>query len=88
MDLKLQNWGNSVSVRLPTQFLKDTGLRVGDSLRVERASPDSVILKPMRAKPARQYKLAELLESCNSEAPESADMVAWDAMRPEGKEML
>lgn len=88
MDLKLQNWGNSVSVRLPSQFLKNTGLLVGDTLRVEQADTDTVVLKPMKAKPARQYKLAELLASCNSAAPESADIVAWEAMRPEGKELI
>jgi len=36
----------------------------------------------------KRYRLSELLAQCNKNAPPPADMAAWNAVKPIGKEIL
>lgn len=73
MELSIQKWGNIAAVRLPTELLGLLKVSLGDKLSVD-VRPDGVMLKAKR--PA--YDLAELVAQCDLNAPEPADMAAWN----------
>lgn len=77
--LNIQKWGNSAAIRLPASMLAQIGAVIGDAIEV-----DPTALKVAKPK----YKLADLLEQCDKNAPPPADMAAWDAMKPVGNEVL
>ncbi|PYC24932.1 AbrB/MazE/SpoVT family DNA-binding domain-containing protein [Pseudomonas mosselii] len=84
MQIKIQQWGNSAAIRIPSTVLKQMRLEVGSTLSLDTAG-ESMVLKPVRAKP--KYTLEELMAQCDLNAPEPEDMAAWNTMRPVGREM-
>jgi len=83
MEVKIQQWGNSAAIRLPASVLKQMSLASGDVLSLD-VTPEAITLKPAKAKP--HYKLADLMAQCNLEAPEPAELEAWNSMQPVGRE--
>lgn len=83
MEVKIQQWGNSAAVRLPSAVLKQMGLAVGYVLNLD-FTPEAMTLKPAKTKP--HYKLADLMAQCDLNAPEPAELAAWNAMQPVGRE--
>ena len=83
MQVKIQQWGNSVGIRLPATILKQMNLGSGDMLSLD-VSDGAITLKPVKVKP--HYRLADLMAQCDSTAPEPADLAAWKAMQPVGGE--
>ncbi|WP_308925800.1 AbrB/MazE/SpoVT family DNA-binding domain-containing protein [Janthinobacterium sp. J1-1] len=81
MELSIQKWGNSAAVRLPTELLGMLKVSLGDKLDVD-VRPDGVFLKAKRP----VFSLAELVAQCDGTAPEPADMAAWSAPKPVGRE--
>lgn len=81
MELSIQKWGNSAAVRLPTELLALLKVTLGDKLSVN-VQPDGVLLKA--ASPS--YSLKELVAQCDPNAPEPADMAAWNSAKPVGRE--
>ncbi|UOD30742.1 PbsX family transcriptional regulator [Massilia violaceinigra] len=81
MELSVQLWGDSAAVLLPEELLDLLKARLGDKLTV-KVHEDGVLLKVKR--PA--YALADLVAQCDPSAPEPADMAAWNAMTPVGRE--
>ena len=84
MEVKIQQWGNSAAIRMPSALLKQMSLGVGDVLRVVSASVDVLTMQPAKAKP--HYNLADLMDQCDLNAPEPAELAAWNAMQPVGRE--
>lgn len=84
MEVKIQQWGNSAAIRMPSALLKQMSLGVGDVLSVVTASADVLTMKPTKAKP--HYKLSDLMAQCDLNAPEPAELAAWNAMQPVGRE--
>lgn len=84
MDVKIQQWGNSAGIRLPSTLLKQLGLGLGDLLQVVSASTEGLTMKPAKAKP--RYKLSELIAQCDLNAPEPVELAAWNNMQPVGRE--
>ncbi|QXI37749.1 AbrB/MazE/SpoVT family DNA-binding domain-containing protein [Pseudomonas xantholysinigenes] len=84
MQIKIQQWGNSAAIRIPSTVLKQMRLEVGSTLSLDTAG-ESMVLKPVRAKP--KYTLEELMAQCDLNAPEPEDMAAWNTLRPVGREM-
>ncbi|APC19504.1 PbsX family transcriptional regulator (plasmid) [Pseudomonas frederiksbergensis] len=85
MQVKIQQWGNSAAIRLPSAVLKQMSLVSGDVLVLDvDAATESLILKLAKAKP--HYRLADLMAQCDLTAPEPADLAAWNAMQPVGRE--
>lgn len=82
MELSIQKWGNSAAVRLPTELLGMLKASLGDKLSVD-VRPEGVMLKAKR--PA--YTLAALVAQCDMNAPEPADMAAWNKAKPVGREV-
>lgn len=78
MKLKVQKWGNSAAVRLPTAMLAQLCVKIGDVLDVDMFDQ---VAKLQASKP--KYKLADLL----AEMPNGMPMVeGWDSMQPVGRE--
>lgn len=83
MQVKIQQWGNSSAIRLPAIVLKQMSLVSGDVLVLD-VSAEAITLKPAKAKP--HYRLADLMAQCDLTAPEPAELAAWNAMQPVGRE--
>jgi antitoxin ChpS len=79
MEVKIQQWGNSAAIRLPSNVLRQMRLVSGDVLLLN-VDPDAqaITLKPARVK--RRYKLSDLMAQSNLTAPGPAELGAWDAM--------
>jgi antitoxin ChpS len=84
MEVKVQQWGNSAAIRLPATVLKLMNLVSGDVLKLD-VSAEVMTLKPAKAKP--HYHLADLMAQCDFSAPEPAELAAWNAMQPVGREV-
>ncbi|QXH35087.1 AbrB/MazE/SpoVT family DNA-binding domain-containing protein [Pseudomonas muyukensis] len=84
MQIKIQQWGNSAAIRIPSTVLKQMRLEVGATLSLDTAG-ESMVLKPVRAKP--KYTLEELMAQCDLNAPEPEDMAAWNSLSAVGREM-
>lgn len=84
MQVKIQQWGNSVGIRLPATVVKQMGLASGDLLSLD-VSAEALTLKPLKVRP--HYRLVDLMEQCDLTAPEPADLAAWRAMPPHGREV-
>lgn len=83
MEIKVQQWGNSAAIRLPATALKTIGIGIGNVLEMD-LTPEGMTLKPAKQKP--RYKLADLLAECDLAAQEPAELAAWNAMQPVGRE--
>ncbi|MGF6639702.1 AbrB/MazE/SpoVT family DNA-binding domain-containing protein [Paraburkholderia tuberum] len=81
MELKIQKWGNSAAVRLPTVLLEQIHASVGSSLKAD-VRPEGVLLTPAR----RKYSLDELVAQCDPKAPPPADLDVWSEVKPAGRE--
>lgn len=80
MRLKIQKWGKSAAIRLPTEFLNQVGLSIGDSIELSVLTHG---LKLETSKP--KYNLADLL----AEMPNVMPMVeGWDSMQELGLEII
>jgi antitoxin ChpS len=86
MELVIRKLGNSAGLTLPPSLLRDFDFSIGQSLLVERAPNNSIVL---RAKPTRKrYTAAELNKQCNLKAPMPTDLQAWEGMPAVGDEAL
>ncbi|MCP1120834.1 AbrB/MazE/SpoVT family DNA-binding domain-containing protein [Robbsia andropogonis] len=81
MELKIQKWGNSAAVRLPSALLEQINAPIGSSLNAD-VRPDGVFLAPAR----RKYSLAELVSRCDPKAPIAADAGTWEGAEAIGRE--
>ncbi|WP_416423687.1 AbrB/MazE/SpoVT family DNA-binding domain-containing protein [Pseudomonas sp. App30] len=84
MDVKIQQWGNSAGLRVPATVLKQLGISMGDTLSLDILD-GNIVLTPASKKP--RYTLAELLDQCDSTAPETEGMADWHALPPVGREV-
>jgi len=79
MRLKIQKWGHSAAIRLPSAMLTQVGAKVGDTLNAD-VSANALTLRV--AKP--RYKLADLLAEMPAKTPR---LERWDDMPPVGREI-
>lgn len=86
MEVKIQQWGNSAAIRLPSTVLKQMSLVSGDVLLLNvDSAAEAMTLKPAKAKP--RYHLADLMAQCDLNAPEPAELAAWNSMPAVGREL-
>jgi antitoxin ChpS len=83
MQLRIQKWGSSAAVRLPTAVLEQSGLSIGDVVDINyvRGMLTLVVSKP-------KYSLTALIAQCNPSAQLPADMIAWNQLHPVGHEAI
>lgn len=61
MIVKIQKWGNSLALRIPSSIAKQLGIQLNSLVDIEK-SGEKIIVEPFK-KP--KYKLAELLRGIN-----------------------
>lgn len=62
METKINKWGNSLAVRIPSVLVQDANLSDGLEMQIERKN-DKIILTPKRS---RDYSLDKLLSKVTS----------------------
>jgi len=80
MQLRIQKWGKSACVRLPTVLLEQIGARIGSVLEVV-VTNGSLIFQPVRR---RSYTLSELLAEMPGDSFPRGE--GWDEMPAVGRE--
>ena len=79
MEVKLQKWGNSDGIRIPSVFLKSLNLKTNDRIKIEQIDDKIVISKSDRDK----ISLKKLFDEYNGE--NLTNEFEWD--EPRGKEI-
>ena len=79
MEVKLQKWGNSNGIRIPSTILKDLKIKTNDRLILSQEDDKIIVSKPKKY----PFILEEEFEAFNEESPN--DDFEWD--EPRGKEI-
>lgn len=79
MEARLQKWGNSAGIRIPSSFLKSLNLKTNDKVVLEYDNDKIIITKPKKNK----ISLEERFAKYNGE--NLAKDFSWD--EPKGKEI-
>lgn len=79
MEAKLQKWGNSDGIRIPSSFLKLLNLKTDDILNITLENDKIIITKPKRTR----ISLKERFEQYNGE--NLTNDFSWDEAK--GKEL-
>ncbi len=79
MEARLQKWGNSDGIRIPSSFLKSLNLKTNDKVVLEYDNDKIIITKPKKNK----ISLEERFAKYNGE--NLAKDFSWD--EPKGKEI-
>lgn len=82
--IKLRKVGGSVMFPIPRALLESLGLSSSSSLGVEVA--DGALLARPQKRPT--YRLADLLEQCDADAPRAPEDDAWLNDGPVGRELI
>ena len=75
METKLQKWGNSVGIRIPSSMLKSLNLKINDTLELVEQDNRIVITKSNKQK----LSLKERFD--NYSGPNLAEDFVWDDAR-------
>ena len=76
--------GGSIMVAIPKPMLDGLGLGANEKVSLH-LDGNRLVMEP-RLK--RKYKLAELLEQCDLDAPAHPDVKLWDNLESEGQEII
>ena len=79
MEARLQKWGNSDGIRIPSSILKALNLKTNDTVNLEQIEDKIIISKPVKSK----ISLAEKFKEYNG--VNLAKEFSWDDAR--GKEI-
>ncbi len=79
MEVRLQKWGNSDGIRIPSSILKSLNLKTNDKMELEYNKNEIIISKPKREK----ISLAERF--ANYKGSNLAKEYVWDEAK--GKEI-
>lgn len=79
MEAKLQKWGNSAGIRIPSSILKSLNIKMNDILNIEQEEDKIVIRIPKKKK----ISLEERFKKYHGE--NLAKEFSWD--EPKGKEI-
>ena len=79
MELKLQKWGNSYGIRIPSVFLKELNIKENEKLNIEKQEDKIIISKSKKQKVSLKKLFSEYKEKNEN------DNFSWD--EPVGKEI-
>ncbi len=82
MEVTLKKIGNSTGLVMPPPVLRDLGLSVGRSFRLQTTADGKIILEPKR-----KFQLADMIAQCDLKAEPPADMKGWNNMPAVGGEL-
>jgi len=63
MQTNIQKWGNSLAIRIPKAFTKETGIKDGSTIDIT-LEDGKIIVKPLKV---MKYSLNDLLKKVNKE---------------------
>jgi antitoxin MazE len=76
----VQKWGNSLAVRIPSQFAKNLGVKNGSQIELELLD-DEMVIRPVKTKPMLDDLLAQTKGKTNPH-------LDYEFGVPEGKELI
>ena len=79
MEARLQKWGNSAGIRIPSNIMKSLNLKINDSLELKTEDKKIIITKSMK----KTISLEERFKAYNGE--NLAKGFEWD--EPQGREI-
>jgi len=79
MDIRLQKWGNSLGIRIPSNILKSLNLKSGDSVNIKEED-DSIIITKIKN---NKISLEERIK--NYDGTNLSKEFEWDD--PQGREL-
>ncbi|MCY7306881.1 MAG: AbrB/MazE/SpoVT family DNA-binding domain-containing protein [Rhodoferax sp.] len=81
LESTISSWGKSTALRIPSALVKASGLRIGQTVRLESSADGSITIRPVLARP----DLAALLAQVTPEnLPDQADVLSG---KPAGSEV-
>src|SRR6218665_821906 len=75
MELVFKRLGNSTGLTFPAAFLREHGVREGQTVVVEAADDGTITLQPKAIR--KRYTAAQLNAQCDWKAAMPSDLVAW-----------
>jgi antitoxin MazE len=78
--VNVQKWGNSLAVRIPSQFAKNLGVKNGSQIELELLD-DEMVIRPVKTKPTLDDLLAQTKGKTNPH-------MNYEFGVPEGKELI
>ena len=76
----IATWGKSTALRIPSALAKASGLRIGQTVRLESGADGSITIRPVLARPDLEALLAQVTPE---NLPDEADY-SWG--KPAGSE--
>ncbi len=76
----IQKWGNSLAIRIPSQFAKNLGVKNGSQVELELLD-DELVIRPVKIKPTLDDLLAQTKGKTNPH-------LDYEFGIPEGKELI
>ncbi|MBO5095421.1 MAG: AbrB/MazE/SpoVT family DNA-binding domain-containing protein [Bacilli bacterium] len=85
MESRLQKWGNSSGIRIPSSFLKSLGLKNDDKIEIVQGEDSIIISKPKK----RHLTLEERIEMYEKASDsEKGNIESYDWGEDLGKEII
>src|SRR6218665_1410487 len=84
MELVFKRLGNSAGLTFPAAFLREHGVREGQTVVVESADDVTITLQPKAIR--KRYTAAQLNAQCDLKAAMPSDLVAWERAPGVGSE--
>jgi antitoxin MazE len=80
LEATLSAWGKSTALRIPAPLVKQSGLKIGQTIRFENGTDGSIIMRPVLERPNLDALLAQVTPE---NMPDEAD-ISWG--KPQGSE--
>ena len=80
LEATISSWGKSTALRIPSAMVKASGLRIGQTVRLESGADGSITIRPVLERPDLEALLAQVTPE---NLPDEAQLV-WD--KPAGSE--
>ena len=80
LEATISSWGKSTALRIPSAMVKASGLRIGQTVRLESGADGSITIRPVLERPDLEALLAQVTPD---NLPDEAQ-VAWG--KPAGSE--
>ena len=80
LEATISSWGKSTALRIPSALAKASGLRIGQTVRLESGADGSITIRPVLERPDLEALLAQVTPD---NLPDEAQ-VAWG--KPAGSE--
>lgn len=76
MESRLQKWGNSDGIRIPSSFLKSLNLKTNDKVELTQEKDKIIISKPKKKHLTLEERF-ELFESLSAEEKGNIEIYDW-----------